>query len=376
VASITMIPDRNSGNVYTVLLYRALEEVGLRYVDVPFSLPYLLRHPPFERFHYLHFHWPEIFFEIRPRAPHKLFGMKGYLHLHAFWHLAKLRGYKLAWTVHEVDVHDLERDTAFHAGSRRLLWRLADVVFTHTHNVREEAERRWGPRSHLHTIPIGSYEGAYPDSISGAEAREQLGIPDDAFVFLFFGNVRPYKGIDLLIHAFRVLLPEHPRAHLVIAGRPYSNAFASEMRMACRDLRNTHLTLGHVPDENIQIYMRAANCFVAPYRHIETCSAIYLALAFELPIIIKAEGNVTDFADQNIGILMHDSCETESAMRHMLQMSAEERGQLRHNTLAASRLFSWKTLQGLYCDAFAAFEAHRDDPAPDRTRRAAPPVER
>ena len=81
---ITMIPSQESGNIYTVLLYRALETIRFRYVQIPYSVRGLLRRGPAERFHYLHFHWPEVFFVIRPREPHKLFGFKGYLIFHSF----------------------------------------------------------------------------------------------------------------------------------------------------------------------------------------------------------------------------------------------------------------------------------------------------
>jgi glycosyltransferase involved in cell wall biosynthesis len=352
-----MIPSRDSGNIYNVLLYRALESVGLPYVQIPFSIAYLLRHRPRHRFHYLHFHWPEIFFVIRPRAPHKLFGMKGYLRLHAFWWLAKRRGYKLVWTVHEVDVHDLQRHTRFHMASRRLLWRWADVVFTHTPDVRAEAERRWGPRPHVHTIPIGSYDGAYPATLDRSAARRRLGIPEGAFAFVFFGNIRPYKGIEVLIEAFRAVQPRHPEAHLILAGNPYSDAYAGAVRRACAGLANTHLVLEHVPDADVQLYLRAADCFVAPYKYIETCSAIYLALAFDLPVIIKAEGNVTEFAPYDIGVLLRDTGETEAAMRRFLAMPPPQLAALRANTRAASGAFAWERLAPRYRDAFAAFEA-------------------
>lgn len=351
-----MIPDRQSGNVYTVLLYEALERAGVRYVQVPFSLSHLLRHPPEERFHYLHFHWPEVFFRLRPRAPHRLFGLKGYTKLLAFWSLARRRGYRLAWTVHEVDVHDRRALIRLHEASRQLLWRSADVVFTHAPGVRDEAVRRWGTRPHLHRIPIGSYDGAYTATFTRSQARRKLGLPDDAFVFVFFGNVRPYKGIDTLLESFRSVQREHPHAHLIIAGRPYSPEFAAYVRDSARELANTHLTLERVPDDEVQTYLRAGDCFVAPYRYIETCSAIYLALAFSLPVIIKLEGNVADFADHDIGVLMGDSRETAQAMRRVLTMSAAALDRLRDNARAASQLFSWSNLEPLYREAFSAFE--------------------
>jgi glycosyltransferase involved in cell wall biosynthesis len=358
MSTITMLPSQESGNIYTVLLYRALESVGIHYVQFPRSLGYVARHGPRERFHYVHFHWPEVFFHLRPRAWRRLFGLKHYLHIHLLWLLLKVRGYRIVWTCHEVDVHDATEVTWMHAASRHLLWRLADIVFTHTPDVRAAAERRWGAKRHIHTIPIGSYAGAYPDDLGRPGARARLGIPDDAFVFVFFGNVRPYKGIDLLLDAFAKVQPEHLQAHLIIAGKPHSETFRAEVEAQAAPLRNVHLHLGYVPDAEIQVHLRAADCFVAPYKYIETCSAIYLALAFELPIIIKSEGNVVDFETQRIGLFMRSSDEVESAMRRFLDMPVAERESLRNNTHAASQLYAWENLRQRYRAAFDAYEAN------------------
>jgi beta-1,4-mannosyltransferase len=225
-----MLPQQESGNIYTILLYRALETVGLRYEHLPCSVSHLLRRGPSARFHYLHFHWPEVFFNLRPHEPHRLFGLKGYLQLKALWVAARLRGFRIVWTVHEVDVHDLEHSTALHALSRRLLWEFSDMVFAHTPDVLADAERRLGRKQFASVIPIGSYEGAYPSDMDRTAARQRLGIADDAFTFVFFGNVRPYKGIDVLVEGFRRVLADHPHAHLIIAGKPYSPAFAEEVR--------------------------------------------------------------------------------------------------------------------------------------------------
>lgn len=354
---ITMLPSQDSGNIYTVLLYRALATIGMQYVQFPVSLGYVLRHAPRDRFHYVHFHWPEVFFHLRPRAWRRLWGLKGYLHIHAVWLALRLRGYRIVWTVHEVDVHDATQLTWMHAASRRLLWRLSDVVFTHSPDVRTEAVRRWGPKPHSHTIPIGSYDGAYAAEMSRDAARARLGIPADAFTFVFFGNVRPYKGVDLLVEGFRALVRDHPEAHLVLAGKPYSAAFRDEVTASVRDIPNVHLALGYVPDDEIQVYLRAADCFVAPYKYIETCSAIYLALAFDLPVIIKSEGNVVDFAALEIGLFLRDASEVGAAMRRMLELPAAERQRLRANTRRAAELYSWDRLRHAYHDAFERFES-------------------
>jgi len=254
-------------------------------------------------------------------------------------------------------VHDLEQTTAWHAASRRLLWELSDMVFTHTPDVLAEAERRWGRKSHAHVIPIGSYEGAYPSDLTRSAARARLGIPEDAFAFVFFGNVRPYKGIELLVQGYRDLLRDHPNTHLIIAGKPYSEAFEAEVRASVADLPQAHLSLGYVPDAEIQVHLRAADCFVAPYKYIETCSAIYLAMSFELPIIIKSEGNVVDFEQYPIGLFLQDSQQTGQAMRQMLEMPAAELRKMQEATHATSAFYSWDTLKYRYREAFDRFEA-------------------
>lgn len=352
-----MLPSQDSGNIYNVLLYRALDSIGMRYANLPCSLRYFLRHGPQEEFHYLHFHWPEVFFNLRPTEPRRLFGLKHYVWIHALWLVAKLRGYRFVWTVHEVDVHDATQLTWLHALSRRLLWKLCDLGFAHTPDVRAEAERRWGRKRHGATIPIGSYDGAYPADVTRPVARQKLGIPANAFTFVFFGNVRPYKGIDLLLDAFEHLAADHPEAHLVVAGKPYSTAFRAEVEARAAAIPRLHLALGYVPDDEIQVHLRAADCFVAPYKYIETCSAIYLALAFDLPIIIKSEGNVVDFEPQGIGVFLRDASEVEAAMRRMLEMPEAERAALRRNARKAAELYSWDNLRHRYRHAFDRFEA-------------------
>jgi glycosyltransferase involved in cell wall biosynthesis len=351
-----MLPQQESGNIYTILLYRALESIGLHYVEMPMSVRQLLHDGPQARFHYLHFHWPEVFFHLRPSQPQRLFGLKGYLHLKAFWLAARARGFHIVWTVHEVEVHDLQQMTGWHTFSRRLLWEFSDLVFAHTPDVLDDASRRWGRKPYASVIPIGSYEGAYPDTLGRDEARRRLGIPTDAFAFVFFGNVRPYKGIDLLVQGFRDLVGDHPDTHLIIAGKPYSEAFADEVRASVADLPNVHLSLGYVPDDDIQMYLRAADSFVAPYKYIETCSAIYLALSFGLPIIIKSEGNVVEFAERPIGLFLQDAAQTATAMRHMRELSPETRQHMQKATLETSAFYSWESLKYRYRDAFDRFE--------------------
>jgi glycosyltransferase involved in cell wall biosynthesis len=143
----------------------------------------------------------------------------------------------------------------------------------------------------------------------------------------------------------------------LIAGKPYSAEFKAAVEAQAASIPNLHLHLGYVPDDEIQHYLRAADCFVAPYKYIETCSAIYLALAYDLPIIIKSEGNVVDFETQAIGIFMQDAAQVGAAMQQFLEMPAGARDRMRAATREAARAYSWDRIAAQYRAAFAAFEA-------------------
>lgn len=367
---ITMWPGpERTGNRYTVLLYRALQNVGLHYADVPMSLRAVLRQGPSRPFHYVHFHWPEVFFSLRPRAPHRLFGFKGYFHLLVLWFALKLRGYRIVWTVHEVDVHDTAEFLWAHDLSRRLLWRLSDLVFTHAASVRTAAERRWGQRRHLYVLPHGNYADAYPDTVRREEARQRLGIPEQARVFVFFGNIRPYKGVEALLRAFQALQVQYPPAHLIVAGRPHSEEYGQEIASASHGIANVHLVLDFIPDEEVQVYLRAADCLVAPYVHLETCGAVYLALTFDLPVIVTRAGSAMDLELLDVGVLIDRVEETEAALQHMLELSPVEWKALRQRVRSAAQRHSWAELGPRYRMAFDLFEAEQQGRESGEARR-------
>src|SRR5262249_62016452 len=104
--------------------------------------------------------------------------------------------------------------------------------------------------------PRGHYIGCYPDDVPAAEARCALGLGAQDRVFVCFGQLRGYKGVDALLEAFAEL--SDPRLRLLIAGRPATDADAqSVLAAAQRDARvRTHL--GFVPDPDVQRFLKAA----------------------------------------------------------------------------------------------------------------------
>ncbi|WP_254838761.1 glycosyltransferase [Natronomonas marina] len=140
----------------------------------------------------------------------------------------------------------------------------------------------------LHVVPDGSYVSAYENDVSPATAREELSISEGAFVYLFFGLVREYKGIPELLAAFGEL--DVPDAELWVVGSPKSDALGGEIDALAAGTGNVRTVLEFVPDERIQYYLNAADVLVLPYRDVLNSGSAHLGCTFGLPVVAPAMG--------------------------------------------------------------------------------------
>ena len=184
-------------------------------------------------------------------------------------------------------------------------------------------------------IPHGHYQGAYPDEVTREEARARLDLPDEAKVISFVGWVRSYKGVWELYEAFAAL--DEPDARLVIAGQAVDGAYAARLAAAAKGDERIHLSLGFVPDEDLQLYLRAADVVAAPFLEIFTSGSVLLAMSFERAVIAPRRGCVTDVLDEQGGILYDadDPQGLEGALRVAMDADLEAMG--RHNGTDLSR---------------------------------------
>ena len=154
-------------------------------------------------------------------------------------------------------------------------------------------------------VPHGHYRGEYPDD-SREDCRQQLGIPSNAKVVLFFGWIRDYKNVPGLIAAFRGL--SDSQAALCIAGREFSKSGGSRLHTSTRQtsVRQTsvrelttgdsriYLHLRHVPNEEVQTFFGAADLVALPYREILNSGTALLALSFNKPVLVPRKGAMSE----------------------------------------------------------------------------------
>jgi glycosyltransferase involved in cell wall biosynthesis len=124
-------------------------------------------------------------------------------------------------------------------------------------------------------------------SINQAEARRRLNLPDEVPVVLFFGLVRPYKGLEYLISAIAHLNDAFGRVNLLVAGEFWGNE--AHYRAQVRSLGVDHAVRfdnRYISNEEVPFYFVAADVFAAPYLGGTQSAAITTAAAFGLPLVL------------------------------------------------------------------------------------------
>jgi D-inositol-3-phosphate glycosyltransferase len=204
----------------------------------------------------------------------------------------RLLGKRVVLTAHNVNAGKRDStDSVLNRLSLRIQYRLADHIFVHTEKGKLELNEEFGvPQSRVTVIPFGINNAVPNTSITQHEAKQQLGIQDDRKTILFFGRITPYKGLDYLVAAFRQISGRHDDCRLIVAGRPendclsYWNAIQEQIRGEVRDGRIL-LRADHIPDDETELYFKAADVLVLPYRNIYQSGVLFLSYSFGLPIL-------------------------------------------------------------------------------------------
>ena len=267
-------PLRSGTNPYTGLLSEALASHGARVRA--FSPRAALLAPA----DVLHMHWPD--FQLASASlVRTLVRCLGFFAVLA---VLRWRGTKIVWTVHNLASHERR-----HPRLERVFWRwlaacLDGLVFM-GEGTRQEVLQAHPGLAGLPSqiIPHGSYRGVYPDTASRAEARDHLGLPEDADVLVSLGAVRPYKQLPALLRAFREC--GGPQTRLLVGGRCEDPALADELAALAADDPRVVLQLRFIKNAEIQYWIRAADLCVLNYREILNSGSALLYLSFERPLM-------------------------------------------------------------------------------------------
>ncbi len=299
-------------NPYQELLYSQLRsKIDIKYLENPtrsHTVGLLLLFPGvfyyrMKGFTIFHLHWVEPF-----EAPlkNRLFNN---LLTHAFYSLyfiffiffIKILRYRLVWTVHNIIEH--EKQFINDIWISKFLAKMSDLDIAHSKTTIDEMKKMGFDASKCKIIPIGNYMDIYPNTITKTAARNILNLSKEDFVFLSFGIIREYKGIDDLLIEFSKLVNiyKENKIKLIIAGECNNirlRKLIEKYQISLKD--NLICELGHIADKDVQIFFNACDIAVYPFKRITTSSTVILALSLIKPIICPRMGALKELPD-NIG---------------------------------------------------------------------------
>jgi D-inositol-3-phosphate glycosyltransferase len=223
----------------------------------------------------------------------------------------KSKGKKIVLTAHNVnEARRDQHDSFLNRLTLRIQYRLADHIFVHTAKMKDELLKDFGTREQAVTvIPFGIYNMVPRTSLTSAEARSRLGISEGDKAILFFGNMRPSKGLAYLLPAFERISALDPHYRLIIAGRGIKNFERQwkEIQPTISRLFKQGLVVlkdEFIPDEEMELYFKAADVLVLPYTEIFQSGVLFMGYSFGLPVIATDVGSLgEDIIEGKTGFL-------------------------------------------------------------------------
>lgn len=155
----------------------------------------------------------------------------------------------------------------------------------------------------IHPHPLYDH---YGEKINPAVARAKLNIPEDKKVILFFGFIRDYKGLDLLIESMKDLDDNYL---LLIAGEVYSDFKKYDELIGKLKLKNKiNLQIRYIPENEIPLFFSSVDVCVLPYRTATQSGIVGIAYHFDLPVIVTNTGGLAEMVEDNkTGLIVNET---------------------------------------------------------------------
>jgi glycosyltransferase involved in cell wall biosynthesis len=194
------------------------------------------------------------------------------------------------------------------------------------------------PRVDLHPHPI--YDVFKRGEISRQQARERLGVEEP--MLLFFGYIRPYKGLNTLLEAFAQVLPARP-SRLFVVGEFYEDQapyLQTIERLGLGD--RISLVDRYVPNEEVELYFAACDLVVLPYLSATQSGIVQIAFGFDKPVVVTEVGGLPDVVDHGRTGYVVPPNRPDALARAIVDFFDQDKAaEFSVNIQAAKERFSW-----------------------------------
>lgn len=285
---------------------------------------------------------------------------------------ARSRGVEVLWTVHNAVGHDAAFPDAEVLIAKILIANATRIVQLNPDTVAETAEHYALPPEKMVSLPHSSYLGVYPDGRDDAASRARVGVPEGAPTVGFVGQIRGYKGLDVLCAAVAAAARDIDGLTLVLAGRIAPGEDEATIRAMLPE--RTVAAFGFVDDADFGDWMRASDVVALPYRRILNSGSLLAAATFDRTCVIPAGTPVArQYADQEWVVRYADSADEAAALTAGIVEAFDEREARSAAARAFARSYTPYDMSRAYLRLLESF-ATPMVPGPRRGERAAEPV--
>lgn len=224
----------------------------------------------------------------------------------------------------------------------RMAFSQVDFFVTLSHSVMDDL-RTLKPAATAAEIAHPSYIYFTFNKVSREVARQRLGVKQP--LVLFFGYVRPYKGVHYLIDAF-ARVKEKLGVTLAIVGEFYEPSLPYVEHIERLELADSILFVDrYVSDEEVGLFFSAADVVVLPYVSATQSGVVQIAFAFERPVISTSVGGIPEVVRHDVNGLLVPPNDSDALAVAIERFFNEELGDVfSRNIRSTSEDFSWKPL--------------------------------
>jgi len=341
--TVLMCPDYRESNPYQSKLIAALEthDIDVTAMSGGWVFPLLTGVRRHGLPDVLHLHWLHRFVITDRRFPAVVAVLLG-IRLCLELILLRVLGVRLVWTVHNLLDHERTAPRS-ELAVRHAVARLVDRIVVHCEDASESVSEAYRlperVTDRVRVVPHGNFVDVYADEVSQSTARDRLDLPREVPVVTFFGMIRPYKNVPELIETFKRVGGD---ARLLVVGNPWNDNVAHRVRAAGTNDNRVHTVLEFVPEDEIQVYMRATDAVVLPFDSVLTSGSAVLAMTFGRAVVAPLLGCLPELIGSSGGYL-YDPTEPEglsTALREAIDNRDRLQAMGRRNREATEE-FDW-----------------------------------
>ena len=267
--------------------------------------------------------------------------------------LSKIRCKRIVVTIHNVIPHE-------HAKIGKILTRIlinfSDAIIVHSNSNKEVLIKKYPnvKEDYVFVVPHGllSFDEKIYDTNT---AKALLGIPSNLKTVLFFGNIRPYKGLKYLIKAMSKVTRILPSTRLIIAGHSWEDWREYEQLIEKENMIDkVIIKREYINSKEAQILFAATDLVVLPYEEFDAQSGVGLmALNYCKPMLVTSVGGLPELVQDPISVVEPKNSEMLADKIVFILRDVELLSKLEKDAIRNREKYQWSKIANLTLQIYA-----------------------